>query len=247
VNNLDKYFKALELKPGASLDEIKQAYRDLAQIWHPDKYTKNPRLQERAEERFKLINEAYQILLAKSQTYPRNESRDTHDTAGNTQGEAKESNQPPFSDKQKQTKKSNWKQVAVGIVLFTIISGVFKVIKESYHPNDSQKTYQQIVEEYQRFLQAHPELVGAVGVPEYAQAMNEKTGTHAYDAGLVKTYQQIVEEYQRFLQAHPELVGVVGVPEYAQAMNEKTGTHAYDAGLVPNATTPSATPQTTTP
>ena len=62
MSSLDQYFETLELKPGASLAEIKQAYRDLAQIWHPDRYSHNPRLRTKAEERFKNINEAYQKL-----------------------------------------------------------------------------------------------------------------------------------------------------------------------------------------
>jgi curved DNA-binding protein CbpA len=41
-------FKVLEIKETDSLDEIKQAYRDLIAIWHPDRYAQNHRLQEKA-------------------------------------------------------------------------------------------------------------------------------------------------------------------------------------------------------
>lgn len=51
------YYKILGINKGASVDEIKKAYRQLALRYHPDK-NKSPE----AEERFKEIAEAYEIL-----------------------------------------------------------------------------------------------------------------------------------------------------------------------------------------
>ncbi len=56
--DLEKSYKALKIKKGATLDEIKSAYRKLARRYHPDLNPKN----RRAEARFKEITEAYQIL-----------------------------------------------------------------------------------------------------------------------------------------------------------------------------------------
>ncbi|MBD2741519.1 pentapeptide repeat-containing protein [Coleofasciculus sp. FACHB-1120] len=59
MSDLDGYYKVLGLEPGASLDEVNQAYRDLAFIWHPDRIPKdNPRLQQKAQEKLKEINQA---------------------------------------------------------------------------------------------------------------------------------------------------------------------------------------------
>mgnify|MGYP005856239697 FL=1 len=52
------YYKILELKPGATSTEIKKSYRKLALKYHPDR---NPSNAE-AEEQFKWISEAYQVL-----------------------------------------------------------------------------------------------------------------------------------------------------------------------------------------
>lgn len=51
------YYEVLGLSKGASQDEIKRAYRQLAKKYHPD-INKEPG----AEEKFKEINEAYDTL-----------------------------------------------------------------------------------------------------------------------------------------------------------------------------------------
>lgn len=52
------------LKPGASAQEIKAAYRDLAKVWHPDRFSHDPRLQEKAQNKLKEINEVYEALTS---------------------------------------------------------------------------------------------------------------------------------------------------------------------------------------
>jgi curved DNA-binding protein len=52
------YYKILGVARGASAEEIKRAYRKLAMQFHPDR---NPG-DKQAEDRFKEINEAYQVL-----------------------------------------------------------------------------------------------------------------------------------------------------------------------------------------
>ncbi|MER3460740.1 MAG: molecular chaperone DnaJ, partial [candidate division GAL15 bacterium] len=52
------YYEILNVPRDASLEEIKAAYRRLAREYHPDVRKDDPQ----AEERFKEINEAYQVL-----------------------------------------------------------------------------------------------------------------------------------------------------------------------------------------
>ena len=54
-------YQVLGVNPGASDDEIKKAYRDLARKYHPDNYQNNP-LADLAEEKMKEINEAYDAV-----------------------------------------------------------------------------------------------------------------------------------------------------------------------------------------
>ena len=55
-------YEVLGLKPGASQEEIKKAYRELVKKYHPDKYVNNP-LQNLAEEKMREINAAYDTLM----------------------------------------------------------------------------------------------------------------------------------------------------------------------------------------
>ncbi len=58
-------YEVLGVSKNASQDEIKSAYRKLAKQYHPDRYIGNP-LADLAAEKFKEINEAYDVLTGGS-------------------------------------------------------------------------------------------------------------------------------------------------------------------------------------
>jgi DnaJ-class molecular chaperone len=61
-----EYYKKLDLQDNASEDEIKKAYKKMAIKWHPDKQNgKTDEEKKEAEEKFKEIAEAYEILTNK--------------------------------------------------------------------------------------------------------------------------------------------------------------------------------------
>jgi curved DNA-binding protein CbpA len=55
-------YRVLGLEEDAAAAEVKAAYRDLAKVWHPDRFTSDPRLQERALEMMKRVNLSYDAL-----------------------------------------------------------------------------------------------------------------------------------------------------------------------------------------
>ena len=61
-DKISRCIEILGLKPDASQEEVNQAYRDLANVWHPDRFVGNPRLQKKAEEKLKEINAAYEYI-----------------------------------------------------------------------------------------------------------------------------------------------------------------------------------------
>ena len=50
------------MAPTTSPAEVRQAYRDLAQVWHPDRFAHSERLQQKAQRNLKRINEAFVVL-----------------------------------------------------------------------------------------------------------------------------------------------------------------------------------------
>jgi hypothetical protein len=63
-DELNECYVLLGVAPTASAQELKAAYRDLAKVWHPDRFSHDPRLQQKAQEKLKAINEAYDLLTS---------------------------------------------------------------------------------------------------------------------------------------------------------------------------------------
>jgi DnaJ-class molecular chaperone len=57
--NITKSYKTLDLKTGASIDDVRKAYKDMVRVWHPDRFAGNMRLRAKANEKLKEINLAY--------------------------------------------------------------------------------------------------------------------------------------------------------------------------------------------
>ncbi|EDO39725.1 predicted protein, partial [Nematostella vectensis] len=68
----EDYYEVLGVPRSASEEDVKKAYRRQALRWHPDK---NPTNREHAEEKFKKLSEAYEVLSDK-------EKRDIYDKYG---------------------------------------------------------------------------------------------------------------------------------------------------------------------
>ena len=79
MGDIERFYEIFGLKPGASEEDVKSAYRDLVQVWHPDRFTHNQSLQKKAEEKLKEINKAYEAV----KTHIANSSMDVAQSGAN--------------------------------------------------------------------------------------------------------------------------------------------------------------------
>ena len=62
--------KTLGLERGASRKEMRDTYRDLVKVWHPDRFSNDGKLRSRAEEKLKEVNAAFQRLNSSADGQP---------------------------------------------------------------------------------------------------------------------------------------------------------------------------------
>ncbi|AFZ15959.1 J domain-containing protein [Allocoleopsis franciscana] len=89
-----RYYTILDLNPGASPEEVHQGYIDLTWVWHPDRFSGHPRLQQKAHHKLQEINEAHAQLrylqtVSRPQSFrttPRPQETPSPQTASPTEG-----------------------------------------------------------------------------------------------------------------------------------------------------------------
>jgi hypothetical protein len=62
MDRIERALEILGLGPNATPEDIKQAYRDLAKVWHPDRFPTDSRVRRKAEDKLKEINWANEQL-----------------------------------------------------------------------------------------------------------------------------------------------------------------------------------------
>ena len=62
MSEVKRAYQTLGLQDRASFKEVMEAHRDLADVWDPERFFNNPRLQKKATENIQSIDEAFQIL-----------------------------------------------------------------------------------------------------------------------------------------------------------------------------------------
>ena len=85
----------LDLPDAFTEAQLKQAYHDLVQVWHPDKHSHNERLRNKADEKMKEINHAYEVLRARLINGMYRFERSAGRPAGQTSGTEPPGGHPP--------------------------------------------------------------------------------------------------------------------------------------------------------
>lgn len=63
MQNLERCYTLLGIQPGASLEQIKQAYTDAEKLLHAERHADDPLVRRKAQDRLRAINEAYRAII----------------------------------------------------------------------------------------------------------------------------------------------------------------------------------------
>ncbi len=141
TDDLHDCYRILDVKLGASREEIKRAYWELVRVWHPDRFAHDPALQRKAQEKLKQINLAYEQIGKSDGEEPRRaaqseKSRPTgpaqpsgpsgSDTSPNSTRSYQEASKQPSQQSPPQT---NWArrfvQLFVAVLVISIVRAIF--------------------------------------------------------------------------------------------------------------------------
>ena len=157
------YYQILQIKPTATYAEIKAAYRRMAKLFHPDK---NPH----AEEKFKLIKEAYETLIddVKRNRYDAKRNYDItisqikktepikkQKTYTFTEPDLKHrqyyqehyKTKPPYTQKAKASTKTNYKELTSILISIPVAVALLLLLINIYQIPKPEKTKTTVVKE----------------------------------------------------------------------------------------------------
>ena len=189
-------YRILGVPSTATQTEIREAYRDLAKVWHPDRFGQDARLRAKAEETLKAINEAYQLLrTASSSNGPSTSSRPRH--AGPTQrrDSSKKTSDPPGKPPASPSapkagapqepppsnrRRTRWAYIVVPLVLLAALLRIASQPPASLQPTSSSSVS----------ARARPQNVEVAPISIAPQTVPEKTATPSKPTQVAATEQR---------------------------------------------------------
>ncbi|MDR0515322.1 MAG: DnaJ domain-containing protein [Coriobacteriaceae bacterium] len=95
--NRTEALRALGLDEDADIADIKAAYKEMAQILHPDRFATSKKLQDRATEQFKNLQEAYDYLTSNKRSSARRGARSSGTPGASGAGQTAQGSTRPSS------------------------------------------------------------------------------------------------------------------------------------------------------
>ena len=140
MKSIEKCYEILGVPPSATKDQVKQAYHDLAKVWHPDRFMHDKRLQSRAQEKLKEINEAYTVVMS-PQAYAAGPSSWRPKTAQSTKPAARP-REPRPKDKYRMR---SYVSIITLLIAIAIVSMIFFIYGWPYELVHSQKAVHELM------------------------------------------------------------------------------------------------------
>lgn len=107
--SLKEHLEVLGLRLGATWTDARRSYRELAKVWHPDRFVGDPELQARAEETLKRINVSYEWISANRESLS-----STAGSARPQRPQTQRQTQPPPQPKQSEARSDRQEESTQG-------------------------------------------------------------------------------------------------------------------------------------
>ena len=134
MDELARSYQVLGLQSDVTAEEARQAYRDLVNVWHPDRFGHDERLRLKAQEKLKEINAAYEIIKA---SFREAEVAPEKSIEGET--EPQSDSRPPEPARQTGVGRALW-IVAGLLTAVLIVTGLFFATKQKQDAIPSTET-----------------------------------------------------------------------------------------------------------
>lgn len=173
-----KYLNLFRLSEKFTEKELKEAYRDLAHIWHPDKHNNNERLKKKAEDQLKEINRGYEYLKqnlkhfqSRSTSYSKSNSEDSTYRSESQYSTSSKKPNPETKKGDKPNKKKSKKRISELIPFnFSAVSAIVFLAFLYFKNNDSAKTSRSPSTDYEPI--------------EISEKLDEKNGYKEFRFGM---------------------------------------------------------------
>jgi hypothetical protein len=161
---MKKYFEILELDVSASIEEVEQAYSELAEAWRPENYQNLPRFKRKAELKLEEINDAYKRIRSYLLLKASGENQKVFDLPANPSPEPVAEPQPNEGKEPKKISTSSQRKIRMmGMITVAAALGVLMLYLISNHPRTTTPQPQTIAAEKQK-----PAQDGASASPQAA-------------------------------------------------------------------------------
>lgn len=123
---LARHLGALGLLVGSSISDVEQAYRDLARVWHPDRFESDQRLRAIAESKMREINVAHDWLRAHADLFGKQpspkDSGQRRDETSSTEAASRPTANPAAASATPTSSRPNW--LGFGLIALVIVVGL---------------------------------------------------------------------------------------------------------------------------